>query len=53
MNASNQDDPEEIEDELRQVEKLIEVNRATLLERVKGFQVYQVKQIMEEKDEAK
>ncbi len=42
-NASNQDNPEEIETELRQIEAKIDADREALLEQVKEFQRYQEK----------
>ncbi len=53
VNASNQDNPAEVETELQRVEEKIEANRVALLDRVNEFQVYLEKRIAEEKDEAK
>ncbi len=52
-NASNQEDPEEIEAELKKIEEKIDAEREKLLEQVKDFQTYLEKQIAAEKNEAK
>ncbi len=53
VNASNQEDPEEVEAELRQIEEKIDVEREALFEQVKEFQKYLEKQIVDEKSEAR
>ncbi len=52
-NASNQDDPEEVEAELRKIEESIDAEREKLTERVNEFQLYLEKQVADEKNEAK
>ncbi len=51
VNASNQENLEEVKDELRQIEVQIDADREALLKRVKEFQEYLEKQLAEEKDE--
>ncbi len=52
-NASNENDPEEVEAELWQIEEQIEANKIALLERVKEFQNYLAKQEASEKNEVR
>ncbi len=44
VNASNQDNPEEVAVELQKMEEEIDVEKIVLLERVKAFQDYLEKQ---------
>ncbi len=53
VNESNQDNPEEVEAELREIEVKIDMEREESYERVKEFQVYLEKQTEDEKNEVK
>ncbi len=53
VNASNEDDLDEVETEFQQIEEKIEVNRLALLEPVKEVQDYLAKQVGSEMDEAR
>ncbi len=52
-NTSNEEDPTEVEAELRKVEGKIDAEREKLLEQVKEFQTYLEKQVADEKSEAR
>ncbi len=52
-NELNKDNPEEVEAELRQIKVKIDMEREESYERVKEFQVYLEKEIVEEKNEAR